>query len=78
MSIEPEVFTASDLLTLRDDLRGSGLDSFQAAELIGAFLAQRGYGVSNQEARSAAARMESLNCDLAIMRQELRQIALMM
>jgi hypothetical protein len=78
MSIEPEIFTAADLKTLRDELRGSGLDSFQAAEMIGAFLTQRGYGVSNQDARSAAARMESFGCDLATMRQELHQIALMM
>ena len=78
MSIQPEIFTAVDLKTLRDELRGAGLDSFQAAELVGAFLTQRGYGVSNQDARTAAARMELLGCDLAAMRQELHQIALMM
>lgn len=78
MGIEPESFAVADLSTLRDELRHSGLDSFQAAELIGAFLAQRGYGVSNQDARSAATRLESLGCDLASMRQELSQIALMM
>ena len=78
MRIEPEIFTSVDLSTLRDELRGSGLDSFQAAELIGAFLTQRGYGVSNQDARVAAARIESLGCDLATMRQELHLIALVM
>ncbi len=78
MGIGPEIFTSPDLSTLRDELRSSGLDSFQAAELIGAFLTQRGYGVSPHDARSAAARMESVNCDLAMMRQELTQIALMM
>ena len=78
MSIQPEIFTAVDLTTLRDELRRAGLDSFQAAELVGAFLTQRGYGVSNQDARSAAARMELLGCDLATMRQELHQVALVM
>ena len=78
MKIEPEIFTAVDLSTLRDELRGSGLDSFQAAELIGAFLTQRGYGVSKQDARIAAARIELPGCDLATMRQELHLIALMM
>ena len=78
MTSEPEIFTAADLRTWRDELRGAGLDSFQAAELIGAFLTQRGYGVSNQDARLAAGRMESLGCDLTAMRQELNQIALMM
>ncbi len=78
MRVEPEIFTAVDLTTLRNELRGSGLDSFQAAELIGAFLTQRGYGVSNQDARDAAARMESFGCDLATMRQQLHLIALVM
>ena len=78
MSIQPETFTAVDLKTLRDELRGAGLDSFQAAELVGAFLTQRGYGFSNHDARIAAARIELLSCDLATMREELHQIALMM
>ena len=78
MQVEQEIFTATDLQTLRSELRSSGLDSFQAAELIGAFLTQRGYGVSNQDARNAAARMELVGCDLAKMRQELHLIALMM
>ena len=78
MQIEPEIFTATDLQALRDELRASGLDSWQAGELIGAFLAQRGYGVSTMEARVAATRMESPNCTLDSMRQELTQLALFM
>lgn len=78
MSIEPEIFAIADVSALRDELRHSGLDSFQAAELIGAFLAQRGYGVSTQDARSAATRLESQGCDVASIRQELSQIAMMM
>ena len=78
MAIELEIFTAVDLKTLRDELRGSGLDSFQAAELIGSFLTQRGYGVSTQDARLAVSRMEQTGGDLAAMRLELNQIALMM
>ncbi len=78
MAIELEIFTVADLKTLRDELRGSGLDQFQAAELIGSFLTQRGYGVSNQDARLAASRMEQVGGDLAAMRLELNQIAWMM
>ena len=78
MQREPELFAASDLSTLRDDLRAAGLDSWQAAELIGAFLSQRGYGVSNLDARCAAARIESLGCRIDCMRQELKQLALVM
>jgi len=78
LHIEPEIFAATDLHALRDELRSSGLDSWQAGELIGAFLAQRGYGVSPAEARSAATRMESLHCTLDSMRQELTQLAMVM
>ena len=34
-----EKFPADELKTLRDELRQSGLDSFQSAELLAAFLA---------------------------------------
>ena len=53
MSAQPEEFTSTDLRSLRTELLSAGLDSWQAAELIGAFLAQRGYGVSNDTARHA-------------------------
>lgn len=78
MQIEPEVFTAEDLEKLRRELRASGLDSWQAGELLGAFLEQRGYGVSQTAVRSAAARIESVGCSLESMRQELSQLARMM
>src|ERR1035437_1177816 len=42
----PEKFTAADLSSLREELLQSGLDSWQAAELISSFLNVRGYGVS--------------------------------
>ena len=77
MSIEPEVFSAVELEKLRRELRASGLDSWQAGELLGAFLEQKGYGVSQTAVRSAAARIES-GCDLEGMQHELRQLTLMM
>jgi hypothetical protein len=52
-----ERFTASDLLTLRGELLRSGVDSFQAAEIVCSFLSGRGYGVSSQEARGVASRI---------------------
>ncbi len=78
MRREPEIFAATDLQTLRAELRASGLDSWQAGELVGAFLAQRGYGVSPLDARTAAARIELVGCSLDSMRQELTQLALVM
>jgi hypothetical protein len=73
-----EKFTVTDLSSLREELKQSGLDSWQAAELIGAFLSGRGYGVSNHAARSAATRIESVGCSLQSMQEELEKLALVM
>jgi hypothetical protein len=75
---EFEKFPVSELNTLRDELRHSGFDSFQAAELLLAFLAARGYGVSNHEARDAATRIESLGCTVPMLQQELERLAWVM
>jgi hypothetical protein len=73
-----EKFAATDLSTLREELMQSGLDSWQAAELISAFLVGRGYGVSNHEARTAASRIESVGCSLKSMQEELEKLAYVM
>jgi hypothetical protein len=73
-----EKFTATDLSSLRDELMQSGLDSWQAAELISSFLNVRGYGVSNHAARHAVARIESVRCSLKSMQEELEKLALVM
>jgi hypothetical protein len=73
-----EKFTATDLSSLREELMQSGLDSWQAAELIGAFLSGRGYGVSSHDARGAASRIESVGCSLKCMQEELEKLALVM
>ncbi len=53
-----EKFPPHELKTLHDELKQSGLDSFQIAELLAAFLVQHGYGVSTDQARTAASSME--------------------
>ena len=73
-----EQFPQDELKTLRDELRQSGVDSFQSAELLAAFLTQHGYGVSNHEARVAAARIEQVGFALPLMQEELEKIAWMM
>jgi len=73
-----EKFTATDLSFLREELLQSGLDCWQAAELISAFLNVRGYGVSNHAARHAASRIESVGCSLKSMQEELEKLALVM
>jgi hypothetical protein len=70
-----ERFTDADLNSLRQDLMRSGLDSWQAADLISSFLSARGYGVSTQDARTAAFRMESVSCSLRCLQEELERIA---
>jgi hypothetical protein len=71
-----EKFTATDLSSLREELLQSGLDSWQAAELISSFLIVRGYGVSNHAARGAVAAIESGS--LTAMREELEKLAFVM
>lgn len=73
-----ERFSNTDLASLQSDLKQSGLDSWQAAELISSFLAGRGYGVSNHNAREAATRIESFGCTLESMQVELEKVALVM
>ena len=73
-----EIFTAADLYSLRQELTQSGLDSRQAAELIGAFLSVRGYGVSSHAVCGAAVRIESVGCSLQSMQEELEKVALVM
>jgi hypothetical protein len=70
-----EIFSIADLTGLREELMKSGLDSWQAADLISGFLAARGYGVSTQDARLAATRMESIGCSLKCLQEELEKLA---
>jgi hypothetical protein len=73
-----EKFTATDLRSLREELAQSGLDCWQAGELISAFLNSRGYGVANNAARGAAVRIESVGCSLTAMQEELEKLAFVM
>ena len=73
-----ERFPDADLTGLREELMRSGLDSWQAAELISSFLTARGYGVSHTDARKAVFRMESFGCSLRCLQEELEKIAQVM
>jgi len=73
-----EKFPVADLSGLREELMQSGLDSWQAADLISSFLSARGYGVSMQDARAAAFRMESISCSVQCLQEELEKIAQVM
>jgi len=73
-----ERFPADDLKALREELMQSGLDFFQAAELLAGFLSARGYGVCNDEARTAAGRIEAMGCSIPKLQEELEKLAFVM
>lgn len=73
-----EKFSEIDLTHLREDLMKSGLDSWQAAELISSFLSERGYGVSTQAVRKAISRMEVVGCSIKCLQEELEKLAQVM
>ncbi len=74
-SYPPEKFASAELSSLRAELLKSGLDSWQAGELVSAFLSGRGYGVSPQAARQAATRIEAVGCSLECMQEVLSGLA---
>lgn len=71
-------FTDQDVSSLRSELLQSGLDTWQAGELLASFLAVRGFGVSPKEARQAVSRIESPHCSLEAIQSELETIARVM
>lgn len=71
-------FTPSDLQALRGELMKSGIDSFQAAEILCTFLNGRGYGISSQEARHVASRIEGQGCKPEHIQAELERVARVM
>jgi hypothetical protein len=73
-----EKFKEDELNYLRAELLRSGLDSFQVGELLAAFLVQRGYGVSSDDARSAVAHIEASGCALPCLQEELEKLAFFM
>jgi hypothetical protein len=77
-SIAIEKFPAVELSGLREDLLQAGLDSRQVAELIRGFLTERGYGVSFDDARSAATNVEVLYGSLQRMQETLEKVAVLM
>jgi len=78
LSTDKYSFQLDKLADLREELLQSGLDSWQAGELLGAFLSEHGYGVSKDDALCAVRRMGSTGYQLAQVREELEKLALVM
>jgi hypothetical protein len=73
-----EKFSQRELLNLRNELLQSGIDSWQAAEVLSGFLTGRGYGVNAERARNSIARLEEMGCKLDCMQAELENLAFVM
>lgn len=73
-----EKFAANELSNLREELLRSGIDMWQAAEVLSAFLAGRGYGVIPEQARDAVLRLEGAGCSHECIQTELERVALVM
>jgi len=63
---------------LRSDLLQCNLDSFLAAEVLTIFLSGRGYGISSQEARRVAFKIEGMGCKPEHIQEELERLARVM
>lgn len=73
-----EKFPAAELAGLRTELLQSGVDSWQAAELVTSYLAGRGYGVNPTMVREAVVRLEGNLCTIECMQKELEGVAYVM
>lgn len=73
-----EKFPTAELAGLRTELMQSGVDSFQAAQMVTAYLAGRGYGVDAEMVREAVVRLEGNACSVECIQQELERVAYVM
>ncbi len=73
-----EKFPVSELVNLRNELMQSGLDSWQAAQVVSSFLSGRGYGVNTEKVSDALTRLESGGCRAECMQEVLERVALVM
>jgi hypothetical protein len=73
-----EKFSTRELENLRNEMHQSGIDSWQAAEVLSGFLTGRGYGVSAERARQVITRLESIGGNLDRMQTELENLAFVM
>jgi hypothetical protein len=73
-----EKFPVTELAGLRMELLQSGMDSWQAAELVTTFLSGRGYGADQAMVREAVVRLEANACNFECMQRELEGVAYVM
>ncbi len=70
-----EKFAPLELANLRNELLRVGLDSWQAADVAGIFLAGHGYGASMDQLRALIAGMEVSRCSIDCLQTALEGVA---
>jgi hypothetical protein len=70
-----EKFSAAELTNLRTELLHVQLDSWQAADLAGNFLAGHGYGASAENLRVLITSIEMSRCSLDCLQNALEAVA---
>jgi hypothetical protein len=73
-----EQFSPAELLGLQCDLQQIDVDSWQAAEMLAAFLNGRGYGVDSDLMQDLVMRLDQSHGDVEVMQSELQRVALVM
>jgi len=73
-----EKFTPCDLANLRNELRKSKTDAWQAADMVSSFLAGRGYGVNAYAMRTAVPHLAILGNSHEVMQSVLEKVAYVM
>lgn len=73
-----EKFPVAELAGLRTELLQSGMDSWQAADLVTTFLSGHGYGADPAMVRQAVLRLEANACSFDCMQSELEGVAYVM
>ena len=73
-----EKFSTAELTRLRQELMQSGLDSWQSAEMVTAFLSAHGYGVKSELVSEVLLRLEGSGCSVDCMQSQLERVALVM
>jgi hypothetical protein len=71
-------FSSIEVAALKIDLSGAELDSFQAAQVIRLFVAEKGYGISHDRALDAARNFDAMGRDVELFRKDLEASALVM
>ena len=73
-----EKFTRADVSAIREELQERLSGPLEIAEILRAFLMNRGYGVSRDSALAAASKVGAAGCSCSAIQKELEAVALVM